>query len=379
VIRVAIIGAGRWSQRAHIPAWRRDSRCEIVGIYDNDADAAARTAASLGTLAVAKDPAALIASPEVDIVDVVTWNPSHFEYAMAAIAAGKHVLCEKPVHHDYMETRRAASLAATRGLRTKVGFTFRFSAAMMRMKELIDDGYIGRPLVFNGFEQNSQFLDPLTPMRVGEAATLPDGRLKAASLEGYGAPIIDLGLWFVGSELREVVGLLTNQISERISKGSSEVRPLPVDDTDAFIGRFDNGVLATIQSSYVTVGNYPGLEARLYGTEGALICRLVEERGVCERLWGARKNAVEFEALEIPQRLFPTGGSLREGWETSFYSNLVRDFIDDIDQPERAAGGDFVAAAAVQEVIDAVEISHQQHRWGALPLGSAADSGSAEG
>jgi predicted dehydrogenase len=239
---------------------------------------------------------------------------------------------------------------------------------MMYMKELIDQGYVGRPLVFNGFEQNSQFLDPLTPMRMGEAETLQGGKLKAASLEGYGAPIIDLGLWFVASDLCEVVGLLTNQIPERIGPGANQPRPLPIDDADAFIGRFDNGAMATIQSSYVTVGNYPGLEARLYGTEGALICRLVEEAGVCERLWGARKDAVEFQSLEVPERLFPIGGSIFEAWATSFYSNLVSDFIDDIKQPERPAGGDFAAAAAVQEVINAVEISHQQHRWVELPL-----------
>ncbi|MDA8329850.1 MAG: Gfo/Idh/MocA family oxidoreductase [Candidatus Dormibacteraeota bacterium] len=367
--RVGVIGAGRWSRTAHLPAWRRDPRCRVMGVYDSDGSVGAGLDQSLRVGSASE----LIDSPDIDIIDVVTWNPSHYEYAAAAIAAGKHVLCEKPVHHDYRRTKALSDLARSRGLRTKVGFTFRFSPAMMRMKQLIDEGFIGRPLVFNGFEQNSQFLDPGTPMRLGETTTTEDGQLRAASLEGYGAPIIDLGLWFVGDDLAEVVGLLTNQVFERVVPGHDHPVPVPLDDADCFIGRFRAGAMATVQSSYVTVGNYPGLEARLYGTEGALICRLVEEKGVCERLWGATKASVEFEPLPIPEELFPAGGSLQEPWPTSFYSNLVSDFLDDIEAPERVGGGTFADAARVQEVIDAVELSHRQHAWVTLPLAAAQD------
>jgi predicted dehydrogenase len=76
---------------------------------------------------------------------------------MAALEAGKHVLCEKPVAFDYRETLRASAFARSRGLKTRLGFTFRFSPAMQYMKSLIDEGFIGRPFIFNGFEQNSQW------------------------------------------------------------------------------------------------------------------------------------------------------------------------------------------------------------------------------
>jgi predicted dehydrogenase len=361
---------GRWSQLAHLPAWRRDPRCQVVGCFDQDPQGI-----PFGTgLEVAGSAEELIARPDVDVIDVVTWNPSHYQYARAAIAHGKHVLCEKPVHHDYRMTRELAIQARAQGLRTKVGFTFRFSAAMMRMRELIEEGFVGRPLIFNGFEQNSQFLDEGVPMRVGEDPTTADGQLRAASLEGYGAPIIDLALWFTQDRPVEVVGLLTNQIPQRAQLGSSLPMPLAIDDADCFIGRLGHGGFMTIQSSYCTVGNYPGLEARIYGTEGAVVCRLVEEGGLTERLWGARKDAVEFVPLEVPQRLLPRGGSLEEPWPSSFYSNLVRDFIDDISDPKRLGGGNFEDAARVQEVIDAVELSHLEHRWVGLPLHPATGS-----
>jgi predicted dehydrogenase len=367
-IRVAVLGVGRWSGRAHIPAWRRDPRAEIVGIYDLDESRSRAASDALGGVRVFPSAADLIRSADVDAVDVVTWGPAHFEAAMSAIEAGKHVLCEKPVHRDYRETLRAHRAAQERGLRTKVGFTFRFSPAMMRVRELIEEGFLGRPLVFNGFEQNSQFLDPMTPIRVGEGDASDNPEIQVGSLEGYGAPIIDLARWFVGSELEEVVGMLSNLIPERMVPGSPVPVRLPIDDADCFIGRFRNGVMCTIQSSYVTIGNYPGLEARIYGTEGALVCRLVTEEGVCERLWGARKDAVEFKRLEIPDRLYPRSGSPTEPWETSFYSNLVANFISEIEDPNLPAGGDFSDAVAVQQVINAVEISYRQRGWVSLPL-----------
>ena len=364
MLKVGLIGTGRWSQMAHIPAWRRDRRCEIAAVFDQDAHRAALDPA----LPVVGSAAELVNDPDIDIVDVVTWNPSHYDYANAAIDHGKHVLCEKPVHHDYRRTRELAARATARGLRTKVGFTFRYSAAMIRMRELIEEGFVGEPLIFNGFEQNSQFLDPAVPMRVGEDPTTADGKLRAAALEGYGAPIIDLGLWFTGDDPVEVVGLLSNLVPQRARPGSPALAPLPIDDADCFIARLARGGFMTIQSSYITVGNYPGLEARIYGTEGAIICRLVEEGGITERLWAARKDAVEFVPLEVPPRLLPERGSLSEPWPSSFYSNLVRDFVDDILDGGRPGAGDFGDAARVQEVIDAVELSHQEHRWVPLPL-----------
>ena len=82
-----------------------------------------------------------------------------------------------------------------------------------------------------------------------------------------------------------------------------------IDDGDIFIGEFANGAIGSVQTSFVTVGNYPGIEARVYGSEGALIARLVEEFGVMETIKGAKPDAVEFVDVEMPQRFFPPGGT----------------------------------------------------------------------
>ena len=118
----------------------------------------------------------------------------------------------------------------------------------------------------------------------------------------------------------------------------------------------------------MTVGNYPGLEARVYGSEGALICRLVEEDGIAETLKGAKKDQVEFRELPVPAHFYPTGGSARESWRSLFYANLVSSFITEIlsDGPENE--GNFEDGAHVQELINAVEKSFRERRWISIPL-----------
>ncbi len=192
--------------------------------------------------------------------------------------------------------------------------------------------------------------------------------IQVSSLEGYGAPIIDLAHWFVGSRFTQVVGTMRNFIPDRVVRQTGRMMRMNIDDGDIFIGEFANGAFASIQTSYVTVGNYPGLEARVYGSEGALICRLVEEFGVCETLKAARPDDVEFRDVEIPKRFYPPGGSARESWRTLFYANLISCFVTELIADDARNEGDFGDGARVQEVINAVEISFRERRWVSLPL-----------
>jgi len=141
-----------------------------------------------------------------------------------------------------------------------------------------------------------------------------------------------------------------------------------IDDGDIFIGEFVNGAIGSIQTSYVTIGNYPGIEARIYGSEGALICRLVEENGICETIRAATPDNVEFRELDVPARFYPTGGSSRESWRTLYLANLVSSFLTEILGDSQENEGTFDDAAHVQELINAVDLSCRTREWTALPL-----------
>ncbi|ARJ06804.1 hypothetical protein GCM10010988_21270 [Cnuibacter physcomitrellae] len=376
-LRVAVVGAGRWAVQSHIPGWQRDPRVEVVALAEVDEDALRSASERFGVARAVTDYRELLDDPDIDVIDVATGNAMHFEISMAAIQAGKHVLCEKPVNSDYRETRRAAELAASKGLKTKLGFTFRFAPAIQYAKHLIDTGWIGEPYMFNGYEQNSQWLDPHTPLRQVDADADPDV-IAVSSIEGYGAPIIDIMHWWLDAPMTSVVGTMRNFVPERMVRDTGRMQRMNIDDGDMWIAEFENNRLGSIQSSYVTVGNFPGIEARIYGSEGAIIVRLVEEAGICQTIKVAKKDSVEFVEIEIPQEYFPEGGASTEPWPFLFYSNLVKDFATEILSGEPMNQGDFGQGALVQETINAFERSFRTRAWCDFPLEAPAGESDTE-
>lgn len=378
-LRIGVIGAGRWSASAHLPGFHRSPLSQLVVLCDLDRDLAAARAREFGIPEVVTDYEKVLSRADIDVVDIVT-RGDHQDLVFEALAAGKHVLVEKPVCHDYKDVRKAHELAQSKGLKTKVGLTFRYAPAVMYMFDLIREGFIGRPFVFNGYEQNSQWLDPDNPMDkrihkvkpVGEAPwgvdTSREG-ITVSSLEGYGAPTIDIGLECVGSDLREVVGILANLVPyRRRTNLDAERERIHIDDADMFMAEAANGALFSLQSSYVTVGNYPGIEARIFGSAGAIRVRLVEEFGVIQTIHTATAEAVEFVQREIPARYFPPGHQPGDAWSAAFYGNLVHNFCQEIRDGGAANQGNFAQSARVQEIINAVTLSHRAHRWVTLPL-----------
>jgi predicted dehydrogenase len=378
-LRVAVVGAGRWSAEAHLPGWQRSPLCDLVTICDLDRDLARQRAKEFGAAGIETDYTKILAREDIDIVDIVTRN-DHQALVFETLDAGKHCLVEKPVCHNYRDVWRAHELAQKNNLKTKVGFTFRYAPAIMYMFDLIRDGFVGQPFVFNGYEQNSQWLDPDNPMdkRIHKSRPTDEPEwgtdhsregITVSSLEGYGAPTIDIGLECVGSDLSQVVGILANMVPQRRRTNlDTERERINVDDLDMFIGEAANGALFSLQSSYVTIGNYPGIEARISGSSGAIQVRLIEEFGVIQSIRTATPDAVEFVEREIPDRFMPPGYEPGDDWGTVFYGNLVHNFCREIIEGGDTNQGNFAQSARVQEIINAVTLSHRKRSWVDLPM-----------
>ena len=378
-LRVGVIGAGRWSASAHLPGFYHSPLCDMVMLCDRDLEKAESRAKEFGIPEVSSDFEKVLSRKDIDVVDVVT-RGDHQALVFAALEAGKHCLVEKPVCHDYKDVWKAHELAQSKGLKTKVGLTFRYAPAVMYLFDLIRSGFIGEPFIFNGYEQNSQWLDPNNPMDKRIHRTRPAGEepwgvnpdrkeITVSSLELYGAPTIDIGLECVGSDLTQVVGILSNMVPERRKTNlDSEFERINIDDADMFMGETKTGALFSMQSSYVTVGNYPGIEAHIYGSKGAIKVRLVEEFGVIQTIHTATADRVEFVQQEIPERFFPPGYRQTDPWDRVFFGNLIHNFCEEILSGGEINQGNFAQSARVQEIINAAALSHRKHEWVNLPL-----------
>ena len=121
-----------------------------------------------------------------------------------------------------------------------------------------------------------------------------------------------------------MIGSLNNFVPERIVRGYEGMQRIPVEDGAVALVEFASGAQGMLQTSYIAVGNYPGVELRVYGSKGAAVARLVEEFGIAETLHFATPDAVEFRKIDLPDTACPPGTTLHTPWPELYYRNLVR-------------------------------------------------------
>jgi len=361
---VGVIGANRWAEAAHLPGYAAHDGVDLVALCDVIPERALAMQKKFGARKVYRNHHEMLADPEIQAVDVCTPTHTHLALSLDAIAAGKHVLCEKPLHTESGPAFAAAAAAAKRGVRTKLGFTFRFSPAIRQIKAWIDEGTLGEIFHVHGFEQNSQFLDPDFPLRQ-VPADAPRERLLPASIIGYGSHLVDLMRW-LGGDFRAVASTMKNFVPERQVLGMSGRQKILIEDATVALVEFDSGAQGMLQSSYIAVGNYPGVEIRVYGAKGAATARLITESGVAEQLKFATAEAVEFKEITLDATHFPPGTSLLTPWPELYYRNLIRHFVDEIIQG-RAEECTFFDGAKSQQIIDAIIAAHAGRCWVDLP------------
>lgn len=362
---VGVLGAHSWADKAHLPGYAAYDRVELIAICDVVEERARDMAAKYKIPHVYTNPEDLINHPDVEMVDVCTPTDTHLEMSLKAIEADKHVLSEKPLAREAHDAFRASRAAQGRGVRTKLGFTFRYSPAIRMLQGWIAEGRLGDIFHVHGLEQNSQFLDPNYPLRQ-VPANVDTSRMIPSSIVGYGSHLVDLVRWCAG-EFSAVVGSMHTYVPERLVRGYEGRVRLPIDDGTVALVEFESSAQGMLQTSYVAVGNYPGIELRVYGSKGAVVARLVEEFGVAETLKFATPDDVEFKSVDIPPEALPPGTSLHTPWAELYYRNLVRHFVDEIldDKPEECT---FYDGAKSQEIVDAISRSHVARGWISLPL-----------
>lgn len=298
---------------------------------------------------------AMVAATDLVVISIVTPDDSHPADVMAALAAGAHVLCEKPLAVDLPSARELQSLAAAAGVRTRLGFVMRFAPALSRLHEIVHSGALGEIQHLQAFQQNGQFLDPAVPFHW----KMDRARTGGGAVVEYGIHTIDLALWIMGPAT-SVCGSSRTWVAERPFPETQGTRRVESDDSTAWLMEFASGATGMCHASWSTVGRPPGLEVRVFGSRGAVHCQLSDELPGAQGLWLAGADGhFRQESNDGSGTAF---AETTELWWVDYPARLIRDFVADV-RGEPASGPTFQEGVAAQEVLAAIILSSRERRW----------------
>ncbi|WP_409468385.1 Gfo/Idh/MocA family protein [Streptomyces sp. HC307] len=378
-LRIGMVGYA-FMGAAHSQGWRTVGRVfdlprrpVLAAICGRDATAVRAAADRHGWAAAETEWRALIARDDVDLVDICTPGDSHAEIALAALAAGKHVLCEKPLANtvEEAETMTAAAEAAyERGQLAMVGFNYRRLPATALARRMVAEGRIGTLRHVRVMYLQDWLVDPQAPL----TWRLRKELAGSGSLGDLGAHIVDLAQYLAGEQLAGVSALTETFVRERPLPGGSArglsavtaagTGQVTVDDAAVFTARFTSGALASFEATRYATGRKNALRIELNGERGSLAFDL--ER--LNELWyhdgtepdahaGFRRILVTEPDHPYLEAWWPPGHGL--GYEHSFV-HQARDLVHAVAEGRRPAPS-FADGLQVQRVLAAVEESAQKN------------------
>jgi predicted dehydrogenase len=332
-------------------------------------------AARHGWAAAETDWRALVARDDVAIVDICTPGDTHAEIALAALAAGKHVICEKPLANSVAEATamaEAAGVAAAAGVRSMVAFNYRRVPALALARKLVADGRIGTLRHVRAAYQQDWLVDPSAPL----TWRMQRERAGSGALGDIAAHIVDAAQFVVGDVLSGVSGLTETFVPERPLSGGSGLSAasggpgmgaVTVDDCAVFFGRFAGGGVATFEATRFATGRKNAMQLEVYGSDGGLrfdFERMNELLFHDERLPAAEAGYRRILVTEPDHPYFsawwPPGHPL--GYEHAF-THEFRDFLTAVGEKTDPTPS-FADGLQVQRVLAAVQASAAaEHRW----------------
>jgi predicted dehydrogenase len=367
-VGVGIVGYGMMG-RAHAYAYRVAPQIRELPVAPRlrvmsgrNATAVARAARANGVEEAVTDWRAVVEHPEVDIVDVCTPPGTHAEIVEAAVAAGKAVLCEKPLAVTYADAHRAAVAADRGGRPHAIGFNYRRLPALSLMKRLVDEGRVGEVRLFRAAWLSDEFVDPAIPF---------DWRFEramgATTIADLGAHLIDLALWIVG-DVTAVAAQSRTFTGTRTDPATGSPRTVDVDEASSGLLQFASGARGTLEMARVAPRRPCDFTVEVNGTDGTLhfdYARLNElwlGDGRDEAsLYGLRRIRAEHPTHPYAADWWPIGQGV--GYGTSFV-NQAADHL--AAWPDGPWTPDLGHGARVQAVCEALERAAGSERWVAL-------------
>lgn len=388
-LRVGMVGYA-FMGAAHSHAWRTAPRFfdlpldpRLTALSGRNDDAVRAAARKLGWGSVETDWRRLLERDDIDLIDICTPGNTHAEIAIAALEAGKHVLCEKPLANSVSEAERmteAAQAAAERGVFSMCGYSYRRTPALALAKRMVEQGRLGTIRHVRAQYLQDWLSDENAPM----TWRLDKSKSGSGSLGDIGAHSIDAAQWVTGQQITGVSALLETFVHERPLAGDlvglgghgdvgadAPRGTVTVDDAAIFSARFDGGAtsagaVGVFEATRFALGRKNAMRLEVNGTKASLAFDF-EEMNVLSFYDAAESPDAGFRRIFVTEpehpyagNWWPTGHGL--GYEHGFTHQVV-DLVTAIGAAEQPSPS-FADALQVQKVLAAVEGSAaESSRW----------------
>jgi predicted dehydrogenase len=375
-MRVGIIGGGSIA-KAHVIGLRslrsyfgaEGYSPEVAVVADVNPEAAKLAAEAYGIGRWTTDWQAVLGDDGIEAVTIAAPNYEHEPIAVAAAAAGKHVLCEKPMAHTIESARRMVAAVERAGIVHSVHFNYRSIPAMRYARKLIGEGVLGEVVGFRGAFLQDWGLDATVP----RSWKFEKGRAGGGPMLSLGCHVVDLAHHLVGP-IAAVTAVVTTKITSRPKQRGldtyagagaepAEMLPVDIEDLGAALVRFGGGAVGTLEFSRITAGrkNYAFIEVS--GTKGALVfdCEHMNELQLSTEASPGRGFTRVTVGPKEDGGLFWTLTGLSVGFAETVTLHML-DFVRAIEGKD-AAVPSFRDGLRAQEVIHAALVSAETGRW----------------
>lgn len=361
-VKIGVVGTSWWADAMYLPALRTHPDATLAALCGRDSDKARHVAAAYDIPKVYTDAERMFREGGLDAVVIATANETHHPLTLAALRAGLHVLCEKPLALTYAQAREMADLARAGGRITMVPFTYSYMPVNRAIKQKLDEGYLGKPFHLNlryyaGYGFNTAYMWRFDARTAGSGA-----------IGDIGSHFLYLARWWFG-EIESVCALAAPMLDRAPLDPSGQPYP-HTEDCSIMLLRFASGAQGVVQASTIAWAGTPFGQthhAELNGSNGTL--QAYTDWDTVQQLSGAQVNAGPVRPLEIPETIW--GGVRRDTVHNTYrdvfrtQNHMARQFASAIARGADPASlrPNFEDGCAIQRLTDAAVRSAAERRW----------------
>ncbi len=370
-IGIGLIGTG-FMGRAHAMAWKaassfcQDLQPVLVSVADINGEAAEKTTQQFGFKRWSANWQELINDPEIDVISITSPNRFHAEQSLAAIAAGKHVHCEKPLAPNVKTAREMALAAQKAGVITQAGFNYVKNPLLKLARQMIEEGDLGEITGFRGIHAEDFMASSEVPW-----SWRLDPTGGAGAVADLGSHILAMARYLLGP-ITDVFADLDTVITHRPEyAGATVLKPVDVDDIARMTVKFARGCRGQIEANWVATGHKMQLGFEVTGSKGSMIFNQerFNELKFFELSGDSSKNG--FKTLvagpdHSPYGLFCPAPGHQIGFN-DLKTIEILEFLQAIGGG-KVTGPDFQEAFEIQKLVDSALLSSREGKWITIEL-----------